>query len=255
MFRNEHRWNSIFFLAWHMVESTCDMAAGTAWDTVPIRELKWRWTWLYQTLPPTCPRSWLKLNFAGMLAVKLCDGSSCWWHMFSFVREVAQVVPAATSQIHWRHMRTRLSLVHKELESSLIYSAKKLICIGEKFVPQTACLLSELNKNTAELSFGSSRTFISKDSNVNRNLHNVFYCSILFLIRAKQEKRQRKKKSLQRYRALSDNCLENKMFVSKMISKTGVWSVKSAIRPDIVRWPAVIFSPADKSWYFAQSLS
>ena len=48
---------------------------------------------------------------------------------------------------------------------------------------------------------------------------------------AKQEKCQRKKKSLQHYRALSDNCLQNKMFVSKMISKTGVWPVKSAIRP------------------------
>ena len=74
------------------------------------------------------------------------------------------------------------SLVHKE-ESSLIFSAKKLICIGEKFVPQTACLLSELNKNTAELSFGSSCTFISKGSNVNRNLHKVVYCAVLFLLR------------------------------------------------------------------------
>ena len=29
------------------------------------------------------------------------------------------------------------------------------------------------------------------------------------------KKRRRKKKSLQRYRALSDNCMENKVFVSK----------------------------------------
>ena len=29
------------------------------------------------------------------------------------------------------------------------------------------------------------------------------------------KKRERKKKSLQRYRALSDNCMENKVFVSK----------------------------------------
>ena len=40
--------------------------------------------------------------------VKLCDGSSCRRRMFSFVRKVAQLVPAATSQIHRRHMRTRL---------------------------------------------------------------------------------------------------------------------------------------------------
>ena len=56
MFRNEHRWNLIFFLAWHVIES----------------------------------------------------------HLL------------------------------KE-ESSLIFSAKKLICNGEKFVPQTACLSSEVN--------------------------------------------------------------------------------------------------------------
>ena len=47
------------------------------------------------------------------------------------------------------------SLLHKE-ESSLIFSAKKLICIGKKSVPQTVCLLSQVNKYTAELSFRSS---------------------------------------------------------------------------------------------------
>ena len=57
MFRNEHRWNLIFFLAWHVIES---------------------------------------------------------------------------------------HLLKEEL--SLIFSAKKLICNGEKFVPQTVCLSSEVNK-------------------------------------------------------------------------------------------------------------
>ena len=73
MFRNEHRWNLIFFLAWHVIES----------------------------------------------------------------------------------------LLHKEL--SLIFSAKKLICIGKTSVPQlTQCLLSDLNKRTAELSLGSSRNTLSR---------------------------------------------------------------------------------------------
>ena len=40
------------------------------------------------------------------------------------------------------------SLLHKE-ESLLVFSAKKLICIREKSVPQTACLLSEVNKYSA----------------------------------------------------------------------------------------------------------
>ena len=35
---------------------------------------------------------------------------------------------------------------HLKKESLLIFSAKKLICIGEKFVPQTACLPSQVNK-------------------------------------------------------------------------------------------------------------
>ena len=47
-------------------------------------------------------------NFAGMPAVEFCDGSSCRRRMFPFDREVVQAVPAATSQIHRRHMRTRL---------------------------------------------------------------------------------------------------------------------------------------------------
>ena len=62
-----------------------------------------------QSLHQACLRSWLKFNFAGMPAVELCDDSSCRRRMFSFVREVAQVVPAATSQIHNRHMKTRLN--------------------------------------------------------------------------------------------------------------------------------------------------
>ena len=40
--------------------------------------------------------------------------------------------------------------------------SKELICIGEKSVPQTACLLSEVNKYTAELSFRSSRNTLSR---------------------------------------------------------------------------------------------
>ena len=51
-----------------------------------------------------------------MPAVKLCDGSSCRWRLFLFVQEVTQAVPAATSQIHRRHMRTRF---FKELKVML----------------------------------------------------------------------------------------------------------------------------------------
>ena len=46
-----------------------------------------------------------------MPVVKLCNGSSCRRCMFSFVQEVAQAAPAATTQVHWRHMRPGLSVI------------------------------------------------------------------------------------------------------------------------------------------------
>ena len=61
------------------------------------------------------------------------------------------------------------SLLHKE-ESSLIFSAKKLICIGEKSVPQTACLSSKVNKCTAELSFGSLRNPLSRSAQISTEI-------------------------------------------------------------------------------------
>ena len=66
------------------------------------------------------------------------------------------------------------SHLHKE-ESSLIFSAKKLICIGEKSVPQTACLSSEVKKYTAELSFGSSRNTLSRRAQMSTEI-----CTKLF---------------------------------------------------------------------------
>ena len=61
------------------------------------------------------------------------------------------------------------SLLHKE-ESSLIFSAKKLICIGKKSVPQTAFLLSEVNKYTAELSFGSWRNTLLQRAQISTEI-------------------------------------------------------------------------------------
>ena len=47
------------------------------------------------TWPPVLPAG------MRMSAVKLCDGSSCRRRMFSFVRQVAQAVTAATSTDIW----------------------------------------------------------------------------------------------------------------------------------------------------------
>ena len=83
----------------------------------------------------------------------------------------------------WRVME---SLLHKE-ESSLIFSAKKLIYIGEKSVPQTACLSSEVKKYTAELSFGSSRNTLSQRAQMSTEI-----CTKLFT-RRRIERRDRRR--------------------------------------------------------------
>ena len=70
--------------------------------------------------------------------------------------------------------RDRKSPTQRE-ESPLIFSAKKLICIGKKSVSQTACLLSEVNKYTTELSFGSLHNTLSRSAQIStyKILHKV----------------------------------------------------------------------------------
>ena len=56
--------------------ATCDLAAGTACDTVPIWEQKSPATKALSVIT-ACLRSWLKFNFADVPTVKTCD-VSCW---------------------------------------------------------------------------------------------------------------------------------------------------------------------------------
>ena len=53
---------------------------------------------------------------------------------------------------------------------SKVSSTKKNRRIGEKSVPQTACLLSVVNKYTAELSFGSSRNTLSRRAQISAEI-------------------------------------------------------------------------------------
>ena len=82
------------------------------------------------------------------------------------------------------------SHLHKE-ESLLIFSAKKLICIGEKSVPQTACLSSEVKKYTAELSFGSSRNTLSRRAQMSTEI-----CTKLFTRRRIKRRDRRRSFSI-----------------------------------------------------------
>ena len=76
----------------------------------------------------------------------------------------------------------------------------------------------------------------------------AFFFSLKPLVRSSNKKKsQTKKRSVKRYRAkcIKRQLMENiiKCSYPKMTSQTRVWPVKSMIRPDIVRWPAVILSP------------
>ena len=62
---------------------------------------------------------------------------------------------------------------HFKEESLLTFLAKKLICIGEKFVPQTGCLSSEVNKYIVELSFRSLRNILLRRA---QNLMSAEIC-------------------------------------------------------------------------------
>ena len=84
---------------------TCDMATGTAWDAFPIWEQKWPATLVIPVFIAGMP--------AKLTRVQLCRhaGGIKRRRVFSFVREVAQTVPVATSQIHRQHMTIRLNYV------------------------------------------------------------------------------------------------------------------------------------------------
>ena len=62
-----------------------------------------------KTLPPACLRSWTRINFAGMPAIKT-GMTNVGGHLCSHIGTVSQAEPAAMSQVHRRHMRTRLNV-------------------------------------------------------------------------------------------------------------------------------------------------
>ena len=126
---------------------TCDMTACTAWGTVPKWEQKWPATLV---IPVLRSAKLTQVQLRRYVGVKLCDGSRCEWRTFSFVREVAQVVRAATSPIHRRHIRARLywgkklivrfadvlvrssfHCIFKKL-SSKVFSQKKLLILNSE---------------------------------------------------------------------------------------------------------------------------
>jgi len=65
-----------------------------------------------RSLPPACLRSWIRVNFAGMTAVKTgmisVAGDFC-SHIGTVSQSGCQALPATMSQVGRRHMRTRLN--------------------------------------------------------------------------------------------------------------------------------------------------
>ena len=62
-----------------------------------------------RTLPPACLRSWTRVNFADMPAIKT-GMTNVGGHICFHIGTVSQAIPAAMSQVHRRHMRTRLNV-------------------------------------------------------------------------------------------------------------------------------------------------
>ena len=74
-----------------------------------------------------------------------------------------------------------------------------------------------------------------------RRSHYWSQQSRTFFFKGFSAKQQKKPKKAANYSVIEQNALSDKH--PKMTGQTRVWPVKPTIRPDIVRWPAVILSP------------
>ena len=96
-------------------------------------------------------------------------------------------------------------------------------------------------------------------------MRHSFSLKVLVQSMKKKKKKERQRKrndySVIEQNALSCNYMEYilKGSLPKMTGKMRVWPVKSTIRPDIVRWPAVILSPegteTESEWFLYNFLS
>ena len=75
-----------------------------------------------------------------------------------------------------------------------------------------------------------------------RRSHYWSQQSRTFFFKGFSAKQQKKPKKAANYSIIEQNALSDKH--PKMTGQTRVWPVKPTIRPDMVRWPAVILSPA-----------
>ena len=86
--------------------TTCDIAPGTAWDTLRTYENICHRHMLTADVPAKLNSSQL-CRFAG---IKVCNGCCCPRHMFLYRSSIpGSVGAAATSQVVRQHMRTRLN--------------------------------------------------------------------------------------------------------------------------------------------------
>ena len=145
------------------------------------------------------------------------------------------------------------SLLHKE-ESSLIFSAKKLICIGEKSVPQTVCLSSEVKKYTAELSFGSLRNTLSRRAQMSTEI-----CTKLFT-RRRIKRRDRRRSfsiSLNFYQTILESSPQTRfMFdIKKLLNRcANIYSRRNTGRPveNCYQFARILSNSQSRSHYWLQ---
>ena len=79
-----------------------------------------------------------------------------------------------------------------------------------------------------------------------RRSHYWSQQSRTFFFKGFSAKQQKKPKKAANYSVIEQNALSDKhpKMTGQMTGQTRVWPVKPTIKPDIVRWPAVILSPA-----------
>ena len=99
------RWGQVK-LGSHMLLMYLEVVARTAWTASRANEnMRRRQQDPSQNFTPACLRSWTRINFAGMPAIKT-RMTNVAGHLCSHIGTVSQ----AMSQVHRRHMRTRLNV-------------------------------------------------------------------------------------------------------------------------------------------------
>ena len=120
------RFNVTFYLEYHCT-AVSEVSRGKKWSANPFQTLKVReMEYTYSSANFRNYENKNKKQSLHTLVLTLMFRNEHRWNLIFFLA--------------WHVIESHLPVTSSKKESPLLFSAKKLICIGEKFVPQTACL-------------------------------------------------------------------------------------------------------------------